>query len=171
MWGYREAWKLAQQPILPSVLFQHERPTQSDCVFTSHALSNSVLANLTQSLLLQLPPPPLLPLSPCNIPPLPSSVSALGHVSDPVWEATWGPVFGGSLHFLVPVCAVCHCAFPLQDPTGLQPGEIHETQALNVPLLPSESPQTLTYIFVFLSRLPSYIFFPFIYSSTSYPPL
>lgn len=50
-------------------------------------------------------------------------VSALGHVSDPVWEVTWGPVLRSPLHLLVPVCAVCNCAFPLQDPTGLQPGE------------------------------------------------
>lgn len=72
MWGYRGAWKLAQQPVLPSVLFQHERPTQSDCVFTSNALSNSVLANLTQSLLLQRPPlsfPCLLVIFP-HFPPL-----------------------------------------------------------------------------------------------------
>lgn len=52
--------------------------------------------------------------------------SAAGHVSDPVREVTRGPVFGGSLHLLVPVCAVCHRAFPLQDPAGLKSGETQE---------------------------------------------
>lgn len=52
--------------------------------------------------------------------------SAAGHVSDPVREVTWGPVFGGPLHLLVPVCPMCHCAFPLQDPAGLQSGETRE---------------------------------------------
>lgn len=86
--------------------------------FTLHALSDSVPANLTQSLPL---PPHSFFLSPCNIslPPL----SAAGHVSDPVWEVARGSVLRGPLHLLVPVCAVCHRAFPLQDPTGLQPGE------------------------------------------------
>lgn len=49
--------------------------------------------------------------------------SAAGHIPDPVWKVTWGPVLRGPLHLLVPVCAVCHRAFPLQDSAGVQPGE------------------------------------------------
>lgn len=55
--------------------------------------------------------------------PLPNPSSAVGHISDPVWKVTWGSVLRGPLHLLVPVCGMCHCAFPLQDPNGLQPGE------------------------------------------------
>lgn len=63
------------------------------------------------------PPPPI---------PFLALRSAAGHVPDPVREVTWGPVFGGPLHLLVPVCAVCHRAFPLQDPAGLQSGETQQ---------------------------------------------
>lgn len=59
----------------------------------------------------------------CVTPPFPNPTAALrsaaGHVSHPVREVTRGPVFWSPLHLLVPVCAVCHRAFPLQDPAGL----------------------------------------------------
>lgn len=54
---------------------------------------------------------------------IPPPLSALGHIFDPVWEVTWGSVLRGPVHLLVPVCAVCHRAFPLKDPPSLQPGE------------------------------------------------
>lgn len=76
-------------------------------------LNNLISANLALSRLF---------LTMYNIP-LPLPPLALGHISDPVWEVTRGSVLRGPLHLLVLVYAVCHCAFPLQDPTGLKPGE------------------------------------------------
>lgn len=52
------------------------------------------------------------------------SFSAASFVSDTVWEVEGGPVFRDSIYILVPVGAVCHSAFPLQDPTGQISGEI-----------------------------------------------
>lgn len=86
--------------------------------FTSCALCASVSANITQSRCLCVTPLPQ--------PNSGALRSAARHVSDPVWEVTRGPVFGGPLHLLVPVCAVCHRAFPLQNPAGLPSGETQE---------------------------------------------
>lgn len=113
--GQREAWKLAQQP-RP---FTSAWETKS---LTSRALCASVSANITQSLTVSVLHPPPHPTPPDSL----ALRSAAGHVPDPVREVTWGPVFGGPLHLLVPVCAVCHCAFPLQDPAGLQSGETQQ---------------------------------------------
>lgn len=113
--GQREAWKLAQQP-RP---FTSAWETKS---LTSRALCASVSANITQSLTVSVLHPPPHPTPPDSL----ALRSAAGHVPDPVREVTWGPVFGGPLHLLVPVCAVCHRAFPLQDPAGLQSGETQQ---------------------------------------------
>lgn len=124
-------------------------------LFTLHALSDSVLANLTQSL----PLPPALPFSQSFFLSLwiifTSPLSAVGHISDPVWEVTRGSVLRGPLHLLVPICAVCHRAFPLQDPSGLQPGEntpqpsnvFHRLLCL-VPFPLPLAPLTISYGFV-----------------------
>lgn len=103
----------------PGLLLQPERPSLLPRA-PSVLLSRRILLSLWLSL--RYTPPPPHPTPPDSL----ALRSAAGHVPDPVREVTWGPVFGGPLHLLVPVCAVCHRAFPLQDPAGLQSGETQQ---------------------------------------------